>query len=95
MNRSRTLKSRRPHLLLHPDHARPLLYEEPIALLPKVWLEVGLQGISTSTHWELYHTHQFRILLELLERLCEAGVMEIVEDRFMSRRGSLIEPAMT
>ena len=31
------------HLLLHPDHARPLLYEEAIALLPEIWLEVRLQ----------------------------------------------------
>ncbi len=45
--------NRRTHLLLHPDHARPLLYEEAIALLSKIRLEVGLQSISISNLWRL------------------------------------------
>ena len=32
---------------------------------------------------EIYQTYKFRIFFELLERLGEAGAMEIVEDRFM------------
>ena len=34
-----------------------------------------------------YRTYEFRILLELLEGLREAGVLEIVEDRLVSVRG--------
>jgi hypothetical protein len=74
----------RTHLLLHPDHARPLLYEEAVALLPKVRLEVGLQIMGISALWQLYRAYQFRILLELLEGFREASIMEIVEDCFVS-----------
>jgi len=72
---------------LHPDHARPLLYKEAIALLPEIRLEVGLQGIGISARWKGYQAYQFRILLELLEGLCEACVLEIIEDRFVSGGG--------
>ena len=39
--------------------------------------------------WMLYRTYKFRILLELLKGLREAGVMEIVEDRLVSVQGSI------
>ena len=77
-------KSKETHLLLHPDHARPLLNKKPIALLSEIWLEVGLQRIGICTRWMSYRTYKLRILLELLERLGEASVMEIVEDRLVS-----------
>jgi hypothetical protein len=74
----------RTHLLLHPDHARPLLYEEAVALLPKVRLEVGLQSMGIPARCKLYQAYQFRILFELLEGFREASIMEIVEDCFVS-----------
>ena len=33
---------------------------------------------------EIYQTYKFRIFFELLERLGEAGAMEIVEDRLVT-----------
>jgi hypothetical protein len=80
-------KSRKTHLLLHPDHASPLLNEKAIALLPEIRVEVGLQRIRICTIWKLDQTYKSRILLELLEGLGEAGVMEIVEDRLVPARG--------
>ncbi len=38
-------KRMKTHLLLHPNHASPLLNEKAIALLPEIRLEVGLQRI--------------------------------------------------
>ena len=57
-------------------------------------MEVGLQRIGICTRWKLYRTYKFRVLLELLEGLRKAGVMEIVEDRLVSVQGSAITQAM-
>ena len=80
MGRTETSKSSKTHLLLHPDHASPLLDEKAIALLPEIWVEVGLQRIGIRTRYKLHQTYKFRILLELLKGLRDAGVVEIVED---------------
>ena len=78
---SRNMKT---YLLLHSDYASPLLNEKAITLLSEIRVEVGLQGIGICAYWKLYQTYKFRIFLELVERLCETSVMEIVEDRLVT-----------
>ena len=77
-------KSMKTYLLLHPNYASPLLNEKAITLLPEIRVEVGLQRIGICAYWKLYQTYKFRIFPELLKGLCEAGAMEIVEDRLVT-----------
>ncbi len=46
VSRGELSKSMKTHLLLHPNHASPLLNEKAITLLPEIRLEVGLQRIG-------------------------------------------------
>ena len=77
-------KSMKTYLLLHPNYASPLLNEKAITLLPEIRLEVGLQGIGICAYRKIDQTYKFRIFLELLEGLREAGALEIVEDRLVT-----------
>jgi hypothetical protein len=79
-------KSMKTYLLLHPNYASPLLNEKAITLLPEIRLEVGLQWIGICAYWKRYQTYKLRIFPELLEGLGQAGAMEVVEDRLMTKQ---------
>lgn len=73
------------HLLLHTDHTRPLLYQQPIGLLTEIGLKIGLSAYRTKRQYQALllstsHAHQVCLLLEFLKRSPKTRTAEIIQD---------------